>query len=288
VSAPVPPRGRPARGSPDGWRSDPGARGRRALTAACAVGPRPGGGRGAAPARLAPRAAFVALADSLLADSAWRNARWGVLVVNPAAGDTLYSRDAGRLFMPASNQKILTGAAALALLGPDYRWRTALVADRGALGGDGVLRGDLRVVGRGDPTVSDRAQGDAMRPLRALADSLRARGVRRVDGRLVPAGDAFPGAPLGFGWAWDDLDEPYSAGVSELLFNEGFATVVARGGARPGDPVAVTVRPAPSALPVDGAALVTATPAWSGAAPRRRTSPRAGTTGAAATCSRAP
>ena len=231
-----------------------------ALTTACAGGPRPGGGQGAAPARLAPRAAFVALADSLLADSAWRTARWGVLVVNPAAGDTLYSRDAGRLFMPASNQKILTGAAALALLGPDYRWRTALVADRGALGRDGVLRGDLRVVGRGDPAVSDRAQGDAMRPLRALADSLRARGVRRVDGRLVPAGDAFPGAPLGFGWAWDDLDEPYSAGVSELLFNEGFATVVARGGARPGDPVAVTVRPAPSALPVDGAALVTATP----------------------------
>jgi D-alanyl-D-alanine carboxypeptidase/D-alanyl-D-alanine-endopeptidase (penicillin-binding protein 4) len=183
-----------------------------------------------------------------------------VLVVNPATGDTLYSRNAGRLFMPASNQKILTGAAALALLGADFQWRTVVTADPGALAADGTLRGDLRVIGRGDPTVSDRAQGDALRPLRALADSLHARGVRRVDGRLVAAGDAFPGDPLGFGWAWDDLDEPYAAGVAELLLNEGAARVVARGGARPGDPVAVAVAPAPSALAVDASAVVTGTP----------------------------
>lgn len=211
----------------------------------------------------ATRATFVALADSLLADSAWRNAHWGVLVVAPGTGDTLYARNAGKLFMPASNQKILTGASALALLGADFRWRTALVADRAAtrtLAADGVLHSDLHVVGRGDPTVSDHAAGDAMAPLRALADSLRARGVRRIDGRVVAAGDAFPGDYLGYGWAWDDLDAPYSAGVSELLFNEGFARVIARGGARPGDRVTVAVGPAPSALPLDATALVTATP----------------------------
>jgi D-alanyl-D-alanine carboxypeptidase/D-alanyl-D-alanine-endopeptidase (penicillin-binding protein 4) len=225
-------------------------------TACASAAPR----RGAARAPRDPRATLAAAADSLMADTLWRNAHWGALVVNPRTGDTLYSRHAGKLFMPASNQKIVTGGAALALLGPDFRWRTALVADRGALAADGTLRGDLRIVGRGDPTVSDRAQGDALRPLRALADSLRARGVRRVDGRLVAAGDAFPGDPLGYGWAWDDLDEPYSAGVAELLFNEGLARVVVRGGERPGDPVAVTVGPAPSALPVDGAAVTTATP----------------------------
>jgi D-alanyl-D-alanine carboxypeptidase/D-alanyl-D-alanine-endopeptidase (penicillin-binding protein 4) len=206
------------------------------------------------------RAAFVALADSLLAAPAWDNAHWGVLVVDPEAGDTLYARNPGKLFVPASNQKILTGAAALALLGADFRWRTTLVADGGALGPDGTLRGDLRVVGRGDPTVSDRAAGDAMAPLRALADSLRARGVRRVAGRVLPAGDAFPGDPLGYGWAADDLDEPYAAGVSELLFNEGLARVVVRPGARPGDPVRAVVRPAPSAVRVDAAGVVTATP----------------------------
>jgi D-alanyl-D-alanine carboxypeptidase/D-alanyl-D-alanine-endopeptidase (penicillin-binding protein 4) len=212
-----------------------------------------------APARDA-RTAFAAAADSLLADTLWRNARWGVLVVDPAdrrhpllarRGQAVHARQ-----QPEDRHRRDGARAARTRLPLAHR----LVADRGALGADGTLRGDLRVVGRGDPTVSDHAQTDALRPLRALADTLRARGVRRVDGRLVAAGAAFPGDPLGFGWAWDDLDEPYSAGVSELLFNEGFATVVARGGARPGDPVAVTVRPAPSALPVDGAALVTATP----------------------------
>jgi D-alanyl-D-alanine carboxypeptidase/D-alanyl-D-alanine-endopeptidase (penicillin-binding protein 4) len=258
-----------------------------ATIAACAAAPRPAAPP--APARDA-RTAFAAAADSLLADTLWRNAHWGVLVVDPGTGDTLYSRNAGKLFMPASNQKIVTGATALALLGPDYRWRTALVADRGALGPDGTLRGDLRVVGRGDPTVSDHAQTDALRPLRALADTLRARGVRRVDGRLVAAGAAFPGDPLGFGWAWDDLDEPYSAGVAELLFNEGFARVVVRGGDRPGAATVVAVAPAPSALPVDAAGLVTGPPGAPPSAPaaaRPRASRRAGTPRAAATCCRA-
>jgi D-alanyl-D-alanine carboxypeptidase/D-alanyl-D-alanine-endopeptidase (penicillin-binding protein 4) len=261
-----------------------------AALAACATAGAPAGARARGDAPGAggrdPRAAFAAAADSLLADTVWRNAHWGVLVVNPRTGDTLYSRNAGKLFMPASNQKIVTGAAALALLGADYRWRTALVADRGALAPDGTLRGDLRVVGSGDPSVSDRARGDALGPLRALADSLRARGVRRVDGRLVAAGEAFPGPALGFGWSWDDLDEPYSAGVSELLFNEGFARVTVRAGARPGDPPAVAVAPAPSALPVDASAVATATPG-SAAAPRPPASPRATTPRAAGTCCRA-
>src|SRR5688572_31537640 len=55
------------------------------------------------------------------------NGHWGVLVVN-TRGDTLYSRNAGKLFMPASNQKIITSAVALARLGPDFRYRTGFVA----------------------------------------------------------------------------------------------------------------------------------------------------------------
>src|SRR5688500_6747670 len=51
--------------------------------------------------------------DSLLDDPKFANAQLGVLVMNPATGDTLYSRNAGKLFTPASNQKILTAAVAL-------------------------------------------------------------------------------------------------------------------------------------------------------------------------------
>lgn len=207
------------------------------LSAGCARAPE------SSPSPIAsPVGALRASIDSMLGDAKFRNAHWGLLIVDPSRGDTLYSRNAGKLFMPASNQKILTGAVGLAQLGADFRFRTAFVA-RGPVA-NGVLDGDLAIVGRGDPTISDRMMGDAMRGLFAIADSLSARGIRRIEGRLVSGANTFPDAPLGFGWAWDDLDYPYSAGVDELFFNEGFATLKVRGGARAGDVPTVTVSPA--------------------------------------------
>ncbi|HEY9449311.1 MAG TPA: D-alanyl-D-alanine carboxypeptidase/D-alanyl-D-alanine-endopeptidase [Gemmatimonadaceae bacterium] len=179
--------------------------------------------------------------DSLVADPEFRNAHWGILIVDPDRGDTLYSLNAGKLFMPASNMKIVTGSVALAQLGPDYRFSTAFTASGPVC--DGTLRGDLVVDGRGDPSVSDAMRGDAMVPMGEIADSLAARGIRRVSGRLVAGFDAFPGPPLGYGWAWDDLGDTYSAGVDELFFNEGYARVVVRGGRRAALPVTVIALP---------------------------------------------
>jgi D-alanyl-D-alanine carboxypeptidase/D-alanyl-D-alanine-endopeptidase (penicillin-binding protein 4) len=210
--------------------------------------------------------------DSMIATPQFRNAHWGVLIVDPGTGDTLYSHNAGKLFMPASNQKLLTGATALAQLGPDYRFRTEFAVRwtpgrDSALGPvrDGVLHGDLVVIGHGDPTVSDHMVGDAMTPLRAAADSLAARGIRRVAGQLVRGGDAFPDANYGFGWAWDDFDYPYSAGVDELLFNEGFTSVTVRGGRRAGEPPVVTVAPGRTFPEVRVAAITVAAPDMRGA-----------------------
>jgi D-alanyl-D-alanine carboxypeptidase/D-alanyl-D-alanine-endopeptidase (penicillin-binding protein 4) len=67
--------------------------------------------------------------DSLTSQSEFRNAHWGVLIVNPRTGDTVYSKNAGKLFMPASNMKIITSAVALTLLGPDYTYKTTFLAD---------------------------------------------------------------------------------------------------------------------------------------------------------------
>lgn len=181
--------------------------------------------------------------DSLIDVPDFRSAQWGVLVVDPGTGETLYTRNADKLFMPASNMKLLTGATALAQLGPDFRWRTAVFADGPVR--DGVLAGNLIVRGTGDPSASSHARsGDALAPLRAMADSLRARGVMRVSGHVLAAPSPFTDAPLGYGWSWDDLDEPYSAGVDALYFNEGFTEVIVRGGAQADAPVSATTRPA--------------------------------------------
>lgn len=187
------------------------------------------------------RVGLAAFADSLIDAPMFRSAHWGVLIVDPGTGDTLYSRNAGKLFLPASNTKLVTGAVALAQLGPAYRYTTRVMARPPR---QGTITGDLVVVGSGDPTVSDSVSGNAMLPLLALADSLHARGVRRITGSLASGANVFPGDTLGLGWAWDDLDEEYSAPVDELLFNEGFAQITVVGGVRPGAPVTVRTGPA--------------------------------------------
>jgi D-alanyl-D-alanine carboxypeptidase/D-alanyl-D-alanine-endopeptidase (penicillin-binding protein 4) len=199
-----------------------------AILAACA--PASGGRGGLVPAR-SPLETLRHTIDSLAGKPEFRNSQIGALIVNPRTGDTLYSRNANKLFVPASNMKILTGAVALALLGPEYRFRTTFVT-RGAIRG-GVLDGDLIVIGRGDPTVSDRAQqGDARTWMRRVADSLAARGITRVAGGLVRGGNAFPDSIYGYAWEWDDLDGSSAAPVDELLYNEGMTTAIRRVGLR--------------------------------------------------------
>lgn len=157
--------------------------------------------------------------DSLVNQPRFARSNLGVLVIDPKAGDTLYSHNAGKLFVPASNQKLLTGSVALAQLGADYRFRTTFVT-HGKLR-DGVLDGDLIVIGRGDPTVSDRVKGNAMMFLQSVADSVGARGVHRITGSLRAGGNAFPDSVYGYGWEWDDLRGESAAPVDELEFNEG-------------------------------------------------------------------
>ncbi len=187
------------------------------------------------------RAALRWWVDSVVAAPEFRSAHWGILVVDPERSDTIARYNSAKLFMPASNMKIVTGAVAMAQLGPDYQFRTTLIATGPIV--DGTLRGDLVIVGRGDPTASDHMRGDAMLAMLEIADSIAARGILTIEGRIRTEGDAFPGAIYGYGWSWDEVDEPYSAGVDELYFNEGFSRIIIRGGAFPGEPVTAAVLP---------------------------------------------
>jgi D-alanyl-D-alanine carboxypeptidase/D-alanyl-D-alanine-endopeptidase (penicillin-binding protein 4) len=207
-----------------------------ALASACATGPR-AAAPGPAPLGALSRRAFARFVDTMVTAPRFRNAHWGVLIVDPVAGDTLYSHNAGKLFMPASNQKLITGATALAQLGPSYRFATRFAATGPV---DSIVHGDLVVLGTGDPTFSDTLQGgDFRNAFRAMADSLAVRGVRRVAGALVRGGAAFTDQPCGYGWELDDLDEAYGACVDELFVNEGYQRV--RRVRRGGDTVTVSV-----------------------------------------------
>ena len=186
------------------------------------------------PAGLADRIAEV------LGDDDFDDAFWGALVVDLETGRTLYAANEGRRFIPASNMKLVSTAAVLDALGPDFRYTTRLYAD-GTIS-NGTLLGSLVVRGSGDPTFGGRyTGGDLTLTFREWADSLSARGVRRVVGPVVGDDDAFDemglDGRLGKGWSWDDLVYGYAAEASGLQFGEGTVTVTTRGtvAGRPGE-----------------------------------------------------
>lgn len=217
--------------------STPDIPARRPEPAAPPVNPSP-----AVVAEPTTQALVQAFVDSVRQAPMWKNARWGMLVVDAVRGDTLVAQDADRIFMPASNQKLLTGAIAMQQLGPEFRWRTPVVLTGRARGK--TWQGDVLVYGSGDPSASDTLQnGHAANVFAPVVAALRSRGITRIQGRLREAGDAFPGATTGFGWAFDDFDEEYSAPVDELTYNEGELTVLVRAGAKRGARVTVATAP---------------------------------------------
>ena len=144
--------------------------------------------------------------------------------------------------IPASNQKLLTTAAALALLGPDYVFETQL-GMRGSLGDGGVLLGDLAVRGAGDPTISGREDGDPYSVFRGWAAALRARGVTSVIGDLYLEHGLFDGPTVHPEWPPEQLMWWYEAPVAALSFADNCQLLRAWGSRTPGQPGVLEVYP---------------------------------------------
>jgi len=121
--------------------------------------------------------------DRLIRGPSWRDSRWGLLVMSLDHQDTLYAVDPERPLAPASNAKLLTTAAALHALGPDYRFLTYLLADAEVR--DGVLDGDLTLYGTGDAGLSSRFYRDRDEVFEHLVDQLDEAGIREIRGDLV-------------------------------------------------------------------------------------------------------
>jgi D-alanyl-D-alanine carboxypeptidase/D-alanyl-D-alanine-endopeptidase (penicillin-binding protein 4) len=169
-----------------------------------------------------------------------RHGLWGVAVRSVDRHVTLYARNAHTLMMPASNMKILTLAAAAETLGWDYRFRTTL--ETSADIEDGTLKGDLIVVGGGDPTINSR-QDRAAAVFDEWTAALKAAGISRIDGNVVGDARAFDSRTLGQGWAWDYLQYGYAAPIGALQFNEDTATLSVRPGSKAGDDAALELPP---------------------------------------------
>jgi D-alanyl-D-alanine carboxypeptidase/D-alanyl-D-alanine-endopeptidase (penicillin-binding protein 4) len=187
--------------------------------------------------------------DKILAASDARRGSWGIQVVELESGKLLYEREADHLFIPASNMKMFTTAAALEKLGPDYVFHTTAESDA-APDAQGRV-GDLYLVGRGDPNLGARTfpytyhgpQQPADKFVQEMADQITARGVREVTGTLVADDSYFVWEPFAPNWAADDLEWGYGAPVSALAFNDNLLTLDVKPGEKVGDEASVRLSP---------------------------------------------
>jgi D-alanyl-D-alanine carboxypeptidase/D-alanyl-D-alanine-endopeptidase (penicillin-binding protein 4) len=141
--------------------------------------------------------------DAIANRPEFSRSRWGILIQPLSSTATLYSRDAQKYFIPASNVKLLTTAAALQKLGADFRIKTSVYSGE---------NGSLYVAGRGDPSITE-AQ------LKSLAQQLKRRGVDRVN-ELIGDDSYFQGSAVNPNWEWEDAQAGYGAPINSLIFNQ--------------------------------------------------------------------
>ena len=182
-----------------------------------------------------------------------QRAHWGISVTS-LDGRTIYSRNEGQLFAPASNAKLFTTAAAFALLGPDINeiGRFTETSVRYSTTSDGKQGNDLEIVGRGDPSLSGRVlpynakterAPDALGELEKLADQVQAKGIRTINGDIIGDDTWYLFERFGTGWAWNDLQWEYGAPVSALSINDNFVTLDILPGKEAGDPAITSFNP---------------------------------------------
>ncbi len=190
---------------------------------------------------------------------------WGVEAVSLSTGKTLFTYNGDKLFTPASNTKLFTTAAALALIGPDYRFNTT-VESNGTLDKYGRLTGDVVLVGRGDPNLSGRnlpyvagpqRRQPPMIVLQQLADQVIQKGVLYIDGDIVGDDTYFAFERYADGWSQDDMSREWGAPVSALTINDNVQFVRVQPGGNPGEKAFISIDPFPDYYQLDNRIMTT-------------------------------
>jgi len=180
--------------------------------------------------------------DELLQAPYLQPAMIGILIENIRTGEVVYSLNAHKLLMPASNMKLFTTAAATALLGPDFRYTTTLYSDGQVV--DGTLNGNLFVRGSGDPTISGRYNNGLTTAIfENWADSLKTRGIRKINGAIIGDDNIFDDDRYGYSWALDDHAYYYAAEINGLSFNDNCIDLRMSPGHQVGQPATIRLFP---------------------------------------------
>src|SRR5467141_529764 len=181
------------------------------------------------------------------------HANFGIEFYSLDTGEVLYALNADKLFVPASTTKILTEGTLLAKLGADYRFQTR-VYRTGPIDKHGALKGDLVLVASGDPNLSNRIQpdgtlafvdedhsyagpalpGDPLLVIKQLAKDVAAKGIHKIEGRVLIDTTLFPDGPREGGT---------NVVMSSIMVNDNVIDLIGSPGVKEGDPIALKSSP---------------------------------------------
>ncbi|HEX6097019.1 MAG TPA: D-alanyl-D-alanine carboxypeptidase/D-alanyl-D-alanine-endopeptidase [Thermoanaerobaculia bacterium] len=163
--------------------------------------------------------------NSLVNGSVARSADTSIQIVELESGRVVAERNPHMAIAPASNMKLFTTAAAIDLLKPGFEVTTGVYV-RGQIDASGTLNGDVRFVGRGDPTIGGRFHdGNATAVLQDWAAELKRAGIKTVAGNLVFEHGYFDSEYIHSTWPVDQLTAWYEAPIAAFSMQEGCIAV---------------------------------------------------------------
>lgn len=165
--------------------------------------------------------------DSIFSERGLNSSHYGIKVVNLNSGETIFERNEDSSFIPASNTKLYTGAAAMEILGKDYRFKTRL-AYRGEISSNGTLNGDLYIIGGGDPTLGSKYLFNRRFNMQSKAtpgridtqlafldgwtDEVKGLGINRINGKILVDDSHFNKINTAINtWEWRDMSTSFGA-----------------------------------------------------------------------------
>jgi D-alanyl-D-alanine carboxypeptidase/D-alanyl-D-alanine-endopeptidase (penicillin-binding protein 4) len=158
--------------------------------------------------------------NAFQADLQTKYASSSLLVLDANTGKTLFAKNENMGLATASTLKTITAATAFTLLGKDFQYQTSL-GYSGSIGADGTLKGNLIIVGSGDPTLgSPRYQNKEKAVMDQWVQAIHAAGIKRIEGMVIGDDRIFGTQTTPEGWSWQDLGNYYGAGTSGLSWRE--------------------------------------------------------------------
>jgi len=159
--------------------------------------------------------------NNLTADSQAKYATTALVVLDAATGKVIFGRNENLGVSTASTLKTITSATAFSILGKDFRYQTTL-AYSGTLTADGTLKGDLIIIGGGDPTLGSWRYEQTKEGyiLNEWVKAIKAAGIKKIEGSVIGDDSIWGTQSTPEGWVWQDIGNYYGAGPSALTWRE--------------------------------------------------------------------